>query len=126
MIQVEDMSHCLVWTRPNSRDGDGNYAIYRIEMPRLKLSFVPQQVGTSVKLQCREQSGWFLSMYAALNEDGSVPVDRPGMARLHSLLRGIPNSLVLEDKSKQLQVLVTSHKQVKCALLDCYKAANAA
>jgi thiol-disulfide isomerase/thioredoxin len=108
--RLEDLSHVLMWSKNSHDHADGEVTIYKVELPRLRMAFMPKIDSDGVtRLHSLDQSGWFVSEAASLGPERSIP-DTPGMKYLDELLRGISNCLVLENNSKQLQILVTSHE----------------
>jgi hypothetical protein len=95
-----------------------------IELPRLKLRFQPRRVAvaeseggaeTSVtRLFVVDKAGWYVSDLnrVLLAEEGgaAAPVVQERHRLLAKLLEGIPHSLVLENDSRELQVLVPNHE----------------
>lgn len=103
LTRIEDLSHILVWASlasPSSEPGMMEVAsssvvtIKLIELPRLKLRMAPREDTAAgvVRLHVLDHSGWFVT-----------DVDQ-GEKRLHDLLQGLENSLLLENGARDLQV----------------------
>jgi hypothetical protein len=107
--RVEDLGHILVWARPADSQGPAEqvHQIVLIELPRLKLKFQPRELpdGT-VKVYSLDHTDWFLSDLD-LTEMGDEAVrNLPRSRLLATLLANMPHSLLLENATKELQVLV--------------------
>lgn len=62
-------------------------ATVKVELPRLKMAFMPKIDSDGVtRLHSLDQSGWFVSETASLGLDRSIPAV-PGMKYLNDLLR---------------------------------------
>jgi hypothetical protein len=119
LTRLEDASHILVWSSPHhdpkAEDTTELGFISVIELPRLKVKFQPRQEEDGrVLLYLLDHEGWFLSdSFAQLNnsENAMEISDRhpPGTNFLKSQLMGIENCLVLENHSRELQVMIANH-----------------
>jgi len=142
LVRLDDLSHVLVWAkataqaenlRDRRRGGQRTseqhaqypalddeaaaeaavepFSITRVDLPRLKLSFRPRRVrhadGThSWRLFSNDHAGFFIS-------------DTAPDAALSSLLRGIPNSLLLENAKKELWLLVPNTPLKRPQVFTC-------
>lgn len=111
LARLEDLSHILVW---GIKPENGNQAkIHVIELPRLNAKFQPEQdENGTVRLYLLDHAGWYISddfTKEVLNGTNNNVKIRPGSQFLHNLLFGIENCVVLENSSKELQVMVANH-----------------
>eukprot|EP01052_Picozoa_sp_SAG31_P043426 SAG31_NODE_7228_length_1749_cov_1.541212_1_plen_133_part_00 len=73
--RLEDLSHVMVWSKLNHGNADNEATIYKIELPRLKMAFMPKVDADGVtRLYSLDQSGWFVSERASLQADRTIPV----------------------------------------------------
>jgi hypothetical protein len=108
LTRIEDISHILVWTSATADKDLMNIEI--IELPRLKIKFQPRkEENGDVRLYLLEQSGWFISDSISLLEEKDkteIKSTLPGSQFLAKLLEGLSNSLILENASHDLQLLM--------------------
>jgi len=91
--RLDSFAHLLIWTTDRVSHDDQLVKPDFIELPRLGLTFRRQQ---DDKLHCDQHAGFFVSEQLA-----SDP-------RLKKLARGMPNSLLLESKTGELQLIVSA------------------
>eukprot|EP00466_Bigelowiella_natans_P012371 jgi/Bigna1/86051/estExt_fgenesh1_pg.C_70337 len=94
LTRLDNMSHILVWTENTSAKSWQQCNICLIELTRLRLSFVPRNTPTGVKLFCREISGLYVS-------DLRSPTIRHQISCL-------PNSLLLQNSGNELYILASN------------------
>jgi hypothetical protein len=87
--RIDNLSNVLAWTK-TSVDGP-SASVDLIEFPRLRLSFTVKDG----KLWSDDHSGCFVSSFRS--------------DEINSLLGGIPNSILLEDRSRQHSILVPAN-----------------
>ena len=87
--RIDNLSNVLAWSTASA---DGSSAVVDLlEFPRLRLSFTV----ADGKLWSNDQSGYFVSNFRS--------------DEINSLLGGIPNSILLEDTSRQRSILVPAN-----------------
>jgi len=127
LARIEDLGHVLAWAGATVDAAQQAHRIAIIELPRLKLRFQPRMMADGTVRVCSlDHDGWFLSdmdfgvaggeagggpsvggdgsRAATLATAGPQPLER--MHHLTALLQGIPHSLLLENSTKELQLLV--------------------
>lgn len=121
LARIEDLSHVLAWSTDSSRlewASDAMSHLSIIELPRLKLRFQPRRVALSTstgaeaeavtRLYVVDKAGWYVSdLNRELDGSGAVSERHRLLAEL---LAGLPHSLILENDSRELQVLVPNHE----------------
>jgi hypothetical protein len=132
LSRLEDLSHILVWARkPPPQDGaardasametDDTVTIVLVELPRLKLSLQPRKTAAGLRLYLLDHSGWYVSDRfspdpAASCQGGVCPIGQvPPTANggqeeslLRVLMEGLNYSLVLENESGDVQILLAN------------------
>eukprot|EP01062_Namystynia_karyoxenos_P081246 TRINITY_DN888_c0_g3_i1.p1 TRINITY_DN888_c0_g3~~TRINITY_DN888_c0_g3_i1.p1 ORF type:complete len:5328 (+),score=1998.63 TRINITY_DN888_c0_g3_i1:108-15986(+) len=108
--RIEDVGHVLVWGVPAS-DGSAAREIRQVELPRLHLRFDVREVHESgtrrSRIYSKDYSDWFISDLSDESIDGAeLP---PRLEHLRQLLEGLPQSIVLENATKELRLLMPSH-----------------
>eukprot|EP00941_MAST-03F_sp_MAST-3F-sp1_P005353 g5353.t1 len=122
LARIEDLSHVLVWTNENvleegKMEEDKLSKIAVIELPRMKLRFQPIADSNGVvRLHLLGQDGWFVSETFSPVEYKDRELSTPSSTglslrrrQISKLLRGMDNSLILENHCHQFQVLVANH-----------------
>lgn len=119
MTRIEDLSHLLVWAKMEDLDSASmdiereSHAVCLIELPRLKITFQPRlDADGTLRLYLTDHAGWFVSDRYTIT-DSSAMEEEGGNSfakkQLEVLLKGMENSLVLENNSREVQVLVANH-----------------
>jgi hypothetical protein len=109
LARVEDLGHVLVWGAQNALMAGmfKNHSIVLIELPRLKLKFQPRQMPDgSVKIFSLDHTDWYISDLDLTDSCDEEVWNLPRTKLLATLLTNIPHSLLLENATKELQVLV--------------------
>jgi len=94
--RIEDLSHCLVWTKSKCLQGDSKCTVDLVELPRLSLSFhvAPAREG-GFRLFSHDHMGMFISNRR--NE------------HIGRLFRGISFSILLESVDGELGLLMPAY-----------------
>ncbi|GAB5356506.1 hypothetical protein AAMO2058_000295800 [Amorphochlora amoebiformis] len=118
LCRVETIGHILIWTRKRAEDDDELQSLQEdlqlisyIELPRLKLKFVPRGEGKEfkgneeIKFYSEDHSDLFISNYRN--------------RRLDDLVQQIPHALIMENSSRELFVLVPNCPVKRPNILMC-------
>jgi Protein of unknown function (DUF3638)/Protein of unknown function (DUF3645) len=106
LVRLEDMSHTLYWARSDAASLGCARSIFKIELPRLGIEFVPRHdTDGLLQLYCTTFSGWYIS------QRRTEAVSR--------LLRGLPSSILLENSQKELAVLASNCPVIQPRVPTC-------
>ena len=94
LLRLEDLSHILVWSASEVTREEARCTIDLLELPRLHLTFRARPDGGSTRLYCEQHEGFFITNRRS--DD------------VMALLKGVPNSLLLEHTDGGLSVLVSA------------------
>ena len=61
LTRLESLSHILVWTEKPVLNGVEENTVNLVELPRMNLTFYPEESGGKTRLVSAEHSGWYLS-----------------------------------------------------------------
>ena len=107
LTRIEDLSHILVWGRPDAPGSDLSH-IASVELPRLKIRFsVAQTQEGQLRLALDDQAGWYVSDVLDGAEEDGLP--EPCRVRLQKLVHGLEHSLLLDDGAGAFMVFLPNH-----------------
>jgi len=102
LLRLENLSHILIWGKSSSPDAVPT--LERVELPRLRLSFIVE----AAKSEGGGEGGGGGGVLMRSVEHDGLYISNARSAELETLLKGMPHAIVLQDSAGDLYILASA------------------